>query len=505
MRYGQPYGSGWGNPENHVEYVFIKDRGAYYDVTFKPSANLGDSYFAIYRNGKIAKKTYAAEGEVVTVSIAVGRDSYDGRVNFAVIRDGHFNDLFYFNSAVLPSFDLDAKRVTLEWNWQYESQDGYDGYAQNWVFDNLKYADTERVVDAVTKGRVYFDLSIVAGVATVTVYNANKTLCTGTGATSTTLTLDGDITGTVDILGVPDGEYDGNEVFVRWPAQMEIMRDIVDPPSTVRDTVAFNRRDMCTWTEGEDITVTGTHYYRIRPISDTGDTGDQSATVTAVIQGVPEAPTSLVYSSGNAAATTVSWTYGSPVGVTFNVYAQPMGWHTLDVETPFATVVGATSVVLPAQTGYPGTARFLVRASVGGVEEKNLDCQLAVEYDAAGSVVLARPNPCSIDKTSFVWASGLQLTITGTYDSDEEASPAVGLKLYTFGVPVATQAFNGELNGFDLATFVYTFPATGWYEVTMYAYDASGVLSATPSETVWIYASDVNAAAHTFTARTTRG
>ena len=64
MRWGSPWSSGWGNPENHFVY-FIPDLTAmqasgytYLPVRFKLRSGLDGAYAGIYYNGAFLKNVY---------------------------------------------------------------------------------------------------------------------------------------------------------------------------------------------------------------------------------------------------------------------------------------------------------------------------------------------------------------------------------------------------------------------------------------------------------------
>lgn len=511
MNYGQAYSAGYGNPEAHIQYFRVTNFGPYLNVVFKPAPNLGDAFFSIYRNARLVARVYAFEG-VETAPIAVGAGAVTGSASVLILRDGQISDTWYSCIAVARYFESsNSSKVTLAWTWKPEIIGCVDGFSSAWVLNGLTYANTERLTDHQTWGRLLVDFTVAGSDVTVTVKLGATTLATGAGAFPGTIVLAGTLTGSVVIAGGAITQLE-QALFARWPAGMQIKRGVVDPPTAVITTVDFNRADTCQYTETTDLTVT-TYYYRLQPVSDSGDAGDATDTFAATVNGPPAAPTALAYSSGDAAATIISFT--PTPGCSTRAYLQQPAAGFIDLANIAATTaIGVGTITLPAIVG-DGTARVIVRAVSGGVEDKNVNT-LDLEYDA-GLYVNPRPNKPQIDRLSIAVTSGRTLAIRGLYSKQNQHGLATQLQLfyrsataygstYDFTTPIATQALaDAGFNSMWTATLNYTFSSNGLYYVTVKAATATGVQSTDYADEVLVDASDVNAGAPTAQIFVSRG
>jgi hypothetical protein len=218
----------------------------------------------------------------------------------------------------------------------------------------------------------------------------------------------------------------------------------------------------------------------------------QTAGIT-VISGLvivtpPAAPT-LAAPTGNAAATTINWATGE-AGCTYTVYFSdidtPINLGNFALPAPITTGVDATSQVLPAIVGYPGRVRVLVRATKGGVEEKNGDEQV-IEYDSVGAIVGDRPNRASVQD---VTTNGLTLTVKAVIDSLEADADATHLDLYVkdvgtpfvLGTPEASESLSAAVDNVQVKEISYAVAYPGFYHFEVRARTAGGIRSAFATE-----------------------
>jgi hypothetical protein len=502
MYYGQPFGA-FGDPDKHIKSMEIEPTGSGARVRILAAPNLGNAYYQVYVNNVFGGSIWCAEGvtsEWLNLVIS-GSDS----ASIVAFRIGASPD---FDNSSFAALDEEApQKVTASWTWPYEvigTPDNTDLTA--WSLSNLLKAQVNQG-DLETRGILSVTMEVSGGTATVTVGDiASGSGAVGGAVTLTALNSSG-VTGSVTVdAGAVTGS--GN-LAVRWPKSMQILRDQVDPPTTVIATSPYIDGDTGGMVDPDTLAV-GTYYYAFRAISDTDDIGDKSASTTITVSGAPVAPTDLAYVSGNAAATVVSWTASTTAGATYNIYIANPDDDYLDTETPAATAIaGSTGATLPAITGYPGTAQVLVRAELGGVEELNGDI-LYIEYDASGARVNPRPNEPSV--TSVSVSSGLQISAVGSYDPSGEDGAGTSLQLfvrtpsgsYNFALPDDTTALGAEINGYKSATMTST-EAVGWHYITMKAVTAAGTQSVGYAPEVAVYVSDVNAAAPTGTFTLSRG
>lgn len=505
MGYGI-YGMGYGLPDNHLDFFDIEVNGGVILVRFRPATQSparGDEYFGIYRNAKLVDTIYAKANEI-TERISVLPEPGHSIQTIVILSHGFLADPAFSQPELARIVEQnESGRVTLRWIWQVHEVGSYDDtndYATNWALSGLTYDQARRVTGYPTRGELDYDIAVSGGNATVTLRNGTQTLATGTGAVGTTVTLaeanSSGITGTVDI-DAGAVTTSNLHLYLRWPESMKILRDTSDPPSTLITTVAFNKLNEGAFTEAADLAA-GTYYYRIQPVSDTGDDGTVSDTLTAAVPGVPDSPGDPEYVSGNYNNTVISWEESTTPGATYNVYVQQVG-ETMNKNDPTQTLVtGSDQTTLPTMT-YPGKAYVLVRALNGGVESRN-GAFFELEYDSAGNYVAKRPNTPTLDAWSQDVSSGRSLTISCTYDTSFEAAEATQVQLfvrtltgsYDYASPVNTQSLGNAINNVKQATLSYTFPANGLYWITAKAATAGGVQSENPATELLVYVSDAD-------------
>ena len=278
---------------------------------------------------------------------------------------------------------------------------------------------------------------------------------------------------------------------------MAIKRGAADPPTVVIDTVDFNFSDFKIWTEKADVAA-GTYYYRIMPNTDTGEPGVDSASMIAVIPGAPQPPLNLARQSGNAAATVLQFNASTTPGATYNLYTQQpnvgfMNFSQTPVTVGPFTAGSLQTINAPAITGYAGTAYFILRAVNGGTEEQNC-VMVPVEYDSGGVFVAPRPNTPNLVEMSAAITAGRTLNIRGVYNNAGQKGVATQLKLYSrtpsgVAASVFTASLATAVDGIQSALLTYTFPADGYYYISVTALTAAGAESATASSEYLVYVS----------------
>ena len=516
MRFGSPFASGYGDPERHLgKFSAVAVRsGTAIEVDFTPTDDFDDAVFGVYLNNALALEAYIGEdGTSGKRAIAVtGADPV-----VEVLRHGHAMN--YDMSRVARASDATTSSlVTLSWTWPVEvlsviDSDGTEnGDLSNWSLSGVNYLDTERAA-LDTRGRLEVDMTVTGTTVALTILRNDQEVATGSGTTGTTITITASnssgITGSVDVGAAASTSTDAT-LWLRWPQSMAVLRDTSDPPSTTVATVQFNAADSASWTESAALAA-DTYYYRIKPTSDTGQAGTASASSTAVVPGPPDAPEDLAYSSGNAAATVLSFTASETAGATYRAYMREPDQTFMDMTTPAATAsAGSTTITLPAISGYAGTAYVVLRAVSGGVEEEN-GAVLALEYDGAGAYVLPRPNDATIGEWSI--GSGDTLTVTGYYEPAGEGTAAANLELFTrtesgsydFDTPADTTALSAVSDTLKKAALTVGSLATGWHYFTIKASTSGGVLSENYPTEVLFYVDTGAVSAPTLSLSVARG
>ncbi|MCW8128900.1 MAG: hypothetical protein KIS92_00820 [Planctomycetota bacterium] len=439
MRYGSPYGAGYGSPDNHV-FARMERNEANTDVLyfFTPRAGLGNAWFGIYRNARLLFSVYVEEGETAVARVPIPWAA--SSVSVVALRHGHCSDPAYRIERVAAVYEaVENRRVSVQFDFKPAFDippEGDGGYTSAWSLSGLVQGRNCRFVEGFpTWGQLDFDIEIDGGNATVTVHKGGYEIAAGTaaiGGTPFTVTLaqrnGSGVAGSVLVSNTVAAVADATLDF-RWPREMQILRDTEDPPAEVVDTVPFEGKNTARWTEPADLD-SGDYWYATRPVSDTGDLGTESASLEVSVLAAPAAPADVMFIGGDAAATILGFSPSPTPGATHRLYLQEIGGElNLNDPDPAGTVFDADSVQLPAIAGYPGVARAIVRAVKDGVEERNL-AVLEIEYDAAGDVVGLRPNPPGISRPSVRVEDGRTLSLRGTYDSTRELGQAVALQLF---------------------------------------------------------------------------
>jgi hypothetical protein len=471
-------------------------------VRLKASEFIGAWYFQVYVNSSLAGLVFCPDNEYsewTRLILPSGPDDY----NIVAVFVGSESTIDQRH--VVRYYEVGGGYVKAEWAWEYETLGTADiATLTGWSVAGLAVGNTQPG-SRTTRRSLPVSLAVSGGTATITLGN----LASGSGAVGSTVTLTA-LSGSVvsGSVAVAAGAVTATgSLVIRYPEYMDILRGPTDPPSASVGTVYYDLNPTAEYIDNPDA---GTYYYALRATSDTDDTGDTQTAQAVTVTGLPDAPSDIAYDSGNAAATVITWTASATVGATYNIYVQSIGDEYLDTVTPAATAIaGATSATLPAQTGAPGSITIVVRAELGGVEEKNLNT-LTVEYDALGAVVADRPNTPTVDSIDV--SSGLTASVIVSYNGKDEAATPATVNLYTrtltgsynFGSVDASASIVAGITGTSSATVSYTFPASGWYYVTAKAATAGGVESASSATETAVYVSDTNISAPTGTFTATR-
>jgi hypothetical protein len=381
-----------------------------------------------------------------------------------------------------------------------------DGIGIDWLtsWDISALAAAGYPVDGWPTRRTFdLDVEESAGVATVTLSVYGQAVASGSVTYPGTATLaeanGSGVSGTV-VVGAAAADLADGVLTVRFPAEVEILRGTSDPPTVEVASVAFSGADAAIWTEPADLAA-ATYYYRVRYVSDTGETGTASASLTAAIPGPPAPPTSLAYASGTAAATVLSFVKSTTPGATYRAYLQEPDQNYMAMNIIAATApADSVSITLPAISGYAGWARVVLRAVLAGVEEQ-VGAALEIEYDAGGARVAARPGPCTLALSGV--AAGGVASFDGAYDPDGGVGVAATLKLfsrlaggsYDYGSPVDSAALTVGASGIATATLDHTSAGADVRYYVARAATVAGLLSETDSNEVTVRRDDTAPAA----------
>ena len=511
-RYGSPHAAGFGSPENHLLRAKLRisadnTRGIY---TATPRTGLGDVFWGLYRSARWLRNFYAAEGLEFAQNVDVpwGADS----ISVLALRLGHLADPSYQIERVARTFEeAGAARATLPLTFTPSVAEPIppgtiSANQDTWAFTGLdRDTHTRRVERYLTRGELDVVVTIAGLNVTISIQRDGYELCTATvanafvGAVNFTASNSSGVTGSFNKTGALTA---GTAILtVRWPHYMSILRDTVDPPTTERKQLLYEGANSVRWTEEDDLAA-GTYYYRLKPVSDTGDTGTATASKSVTLDPAPAPPTNLAYSSGTAAALVLGFSASGTAGATYRLYGTSAIGGEFSLNDVLATAIaGAVTIGPVVVTGSPGFAYFVLRAvSASGKEEKNL-LLLAVEFDAAGARVAGRPNVPGVLRASIAVTAGRTLAMRGIYDPTLALGTATQLQLFTrtlagaynFAAPDATASLSSSANGLQGATLSATLGANGWYYCKVLAATAAGVQTANADAPEFlIYVSDTD-------------
>lgn len=526
MQYGSPYAAGYGNPENHFLYA-IPDSAemalrGYESCPIKwkfPDTELGPAYVHIYRNTKKIASIYTPANTEKTFNVPAPFGSQS--MSIQILRAGMLNDPSYECERVPRTYEaIENKRISLQWTFTpkiIEPEESEGAYTSNWILTGLiQGQNTGLIQGKPAQGRLTFEITIDAGSATVNLYSNTSLVASGTaviaGAPFSVSLIEQNSSGINGSVTVSDTviAMTGGVLDIRWPKEIKIKRDTV-----LIDTIKFTGQNVVRWTEAAELAA-DTYDYTLTPVSDTGIDGTESSVVSVTSVVAPVAPTGLAYISGNAGAGLTLGFYNSATALaTYRLYMATAIGDTVNLNKIQATassgvIAEANTIVTPAITGYAGMVYIIVRAVLGGVEERNLN-MLEVELDASGNVVSKRPNIPSITQSSIVISSGRELSVRGVYDTMREKAVATELHLFTrtptgsYSSAVATASLGASVRGLKAANVLYTFPSNGYYYIKLLAATSAGVLSQDADEVEIFVTDEVLPAATNITGVLSRG
>lgn len=523
MIFGQPFGAGFGNPQNMLSGrtdVELANSNTAIRVRIAPATSFGGAYFGVYVNSKLAGTQYVEEGEE-SPWITYPRRSSDTQ-SVLILRNGQ--NSFYDQGRVCRKGyeEIASTKVTCSWDWSdgldiidtvIDSDGENNGDLSSWSLSGLVYSKLD-AGPSITRRRLTVDMETDGGTTTVTLSRGGVSVASGTCTAPATCTLaevdSSGISGSVDV-GASPTDVEGSILYIRFPKSINILREDVDPPTATVATIDFNGQDSGTWTEEDDL-ATDTYYYRFYYVSDTGDDGTESASTSVTVPGPSDPPTNLAYSSGNAAATILSYTEPTPAALGYTLYWQPIGGEYINLSDSAASSSGGmTTVTLPAITGYPGKVYVILRAFANFIHEQNADV-LELEYDASGNYVTPRPNQPAIGSVEV--DAGTSITVSGQYDTTDEAATATQLQLFT-RVPNGSYNFSSPQDTASLgATFDPNIKAanlsanliiTGFVYLCVKSATAAGIQSETRSDEFLVYLDSGNLSAPEVSTTISRG
>jgi hypothetical protein len=454
----------------------------------------GDQYVAIISDAEVRQILWMAEGE-----------PWEGWIGYNPARSlhavsahplGDWNTLTDLDITYESRLFFSDKGVSvvLEWDAVIESLTAYDDDNQlsGWSLTGLQRGKNCSAVQNVpTQGRIDIEITTVGGTHTVTLSNGGVDVAegsrTGDGAITLAEKNSSGVSGSVTIayandLALADAAYLG----IRWAAGYYVhCATSLSFPRTeeayVYDDGIANRFSATI----KDLAA-GTYSYVIQAYTDTGVVGTNTSVIgTVAVPGPPDPPGAISYVSGDYLATIVAFTNSATPGATYRLYDSPMDEppnltavaDTLAAGTPSA----ARQWTLPALAApAAGLRRIVIVAVLAGVED-GYRRELAIEYDAAGNAVPARPNAPGMLASSI---SALTLTAQYTYDTAEQDAAATILQLFLVAEAATADWTRPDGAGSISATGTLrtgsisaTAAADGWYRWAVRAATAPGAVA----------------------------
>lgn len=502
MRFGTPFSAGFGSPQNALRWDHI-DASVYgepHRVAIEAAPGFADAVFGIYVNGVRVGVLEPGEGEIDGPGFFA---SATGTQSLQILREGHSSETNLARAARAEQAAT-APRAALSWTWPFTFLGAtttpveLSGWSLTGVLPSLLTVGAIRGRFEATA-----TLTVAAGIASVEVRSAFGILCYGSGAVGTTITLvtssASGVAGTVDVVAGAVGET----LTLQWRclAAMLVLRGGVQ----VARVPAPAEISTIRWSEPADL-AGGTYSYTLKTVSDTGVVSAASSPVVVNLANPPAAPTALRYVSGGSAAIALAWTASTTVGVTYNMYIQSPDEPYLNLNDAVVLPAGTTTYTLPAQMGYPGFVRVLLRAEKSGVEER-VGAILDIELDGSGVYVSPRPNTPQFATLAI---AGATFTVSAVYDPRREEGVATQVQLfarapggaYNFASPVATGTLVAGAT-FKTASLSWT-GADGTYLCVLKARTASGVQSESASPEATVELLSTTATPPTFTVEAAR-
>lgn len=495
-RFGQRFSSPFGEPTKTVEYCVSTMIGSLLQIKFKPRFGHGDRWYSIYINSVRQNILYCPSGVEQVVMLQPPWGVTD--LQILVLNIGYQTDPSYNAQLVARTYEvINSKVVGFDARFTPSIMGALGDNDLTWDWNLIGYNyGVNCMVDDIYKTRCYLDFTIDTGStygATIQLYNHGTLVAYGYGTgTVDLLEYEGSgLSGTVEVD--PNIETCDGRVYIRWPRELEVISNTYDPPTSPIDSIDFVGQVNVHYQLKDTLSV-GTHYFRLRSISDTDDVGQETASLSVEIFGLPDPPTALEYLSGDYSNLVLGFTNSITPGVTYRLYAQFDGEELINLEDPVSTIIVPGGIQIVDPVPYPSISRFILRATSTGGEEENLNV-LDVELGDFGEYIAARPNQCEID-LSRSSVSGYVAKIAVTQSADGEKIAPDGFEVFVTSEAItigATEAqagtFDYKRNGVRFGSTTLTLGSTpGWYNVWVFAV-ANGILSASANR-YQIYASD---------------
>jgi len=487
--YGGPTSVPFGDIEELYLDYDVQDAGEGAYITLSHAAGYGGMWNAIISDKRTIDIIYIAEGETKVIFAPYDPKFEDHAVSAFPLGDWDSSGDIDVQIGQADFVADKGGSAQVDFNAVMQVAEAWNDLQQlsNWSLVGLSRFATSRPGAIKTQAKVDVAISDAAGTRTVVLSVGGVTVASGSRVGDGAITLEAQnnsaLSGTVDIAYTADVLTDC-WITGRWCQSY---------------TVAVGAVSMVVYDggRGDRLTasltglVAGVNSVSIVATSDTGITGSTySGSIT--IPGRPEPPGELAYVSGDWDDTIVEAAASATPGATYALYDV----EELDGPIKFSEVAavypadtGTIQFALPSLPGAAAGKRRLVISAVNLLVEDGLRRQLTIEYDAAGAVVLPRPNIPTFDyvRPNPV-SSGRTIATEWLYDGN--GANGVATKIVAFlvaeggSVPADGAAADGEvaigtgINGIYRGSISLTAPANGNYRILIRAQTALGTQSA---------------------------
>lgn len=481
---GGPTSVPWGDIEELYLDYDVRDavQGAYITISHPPG--YGNMWNAIVSDQRVVEIIFIAEGEKQT-RFASYDPKFPGGHAVSAFPLGDWDSTgdidvtigqvdFVSDKGGSARFDFPAIMQIAE-SWGDLQQ------LDNWTLTGLARFATSRPGAIKTQAKVDVAISDSAGTRTVVLSVGGIAVASGSRVGDGTITLleanNSQLSGSVDIAYSADVSS-GCWITGRWCQSY-----LVQVGSASVTVVDNGRGDLCSATLSG--IAAGVHTLTITATSDTGVVGTEfSQSIT--IPGRPLPPGKLSYVSGDWSDTIVAALASATPGATYHLLdveelGGPVKYSEVAATYPAGT--GTIQFALPSLAAPAAGVRRIVIAAMNGAVEDGVRRKLSIEYDAAGAVVLPRPNVPQFDYARPTPVTlGRRIACDWSYDATDSLGVATQIVAFLVAEGGAIPADGDTPDavasvGVGRGTIAVTAPDDGNYQILVRARTAAGTQS----------------------------
>lgn len=308
----------------------------------------------------------------------------------------------------------------------------------NWDLQNVsRFTNTRPVSGRPTYAQLDLTITNSGSTRTVTLLLDGVIQATGFRTGDGTITLSGNISGTVDITytgDVPNGTLD-----VDFPEAYNIYYGMTPFtggtfPTTPNGSVQDNGQDD-TYTFVSPVVAAGVWYITVRQVDSEGKESTNIDNLPVTSYTPPNPPGTPFYAAGGALNTNVKALASTTAGATYLLYdSLDQGAITLqtdDVSQTLPAASGLMNIVLaPIDPAFTGERAILLHSVYSGVESANIDVY-TIEY-VNGVVQLPRPNSPTAGK--HITVTGRTLAVNYNYSVIGQATSPATFEIFIYAI-----------------------------------------------------------------------